>query len=217
MRDLIKELVKIVSEIIPIEEPIVEFGSLQVQGQEGYANLRPFFQGKKYIGADIQKGPGVDHVLNLHEIGLLSESVGAALIMDTLEHVEFPRKAIEQVYRILKPNGVLLISSVMNFPIHDYPYDYWRFTPGGFKSLMKIFPCFFVDFVGNKNFPHTIIGIGFKGTVKEEIVEILLKKIEIWKEHWSKRQAEQLKWGHFIIQFIPPIILKFYKALRNRT
>ena len=34
MRELIKEFVKIVSETIPIKEPIVEFGSLQVQSQE---------------------------------------------------------------------------------------------------------------------------------------------------------------------------------------
>jgi len=40
MRQLIKEFVKIVAEISLDLEPIYEFGSLQVAGQEGFAGLR---------------------------------------------------------------------------------------------------------------------------------------------------------------------------------
>ena len=43
MRELVREFVKIVAENLPISEPIVEFGSLQVSDQEGFADLRPFF------------------------------------------------------------------------------------------------------------------------------------------------------------------------------
>lgn len=124
MRELVKQFVKICAETLPISEPIYEFGSLQVPGQEGFTDLRPFFPEKKYIGADMRKGAGVDVILNLHNINLPSESVGTVLIFDTLEHVEFVRKAIKESHRILEPNGILIISSVMNFPIHDHAYDY---------------------------------------------------------------------------------------------
>ena len=140
MRELIKQFVKICAETLPINEPIYEFGSLQVAGQEGFADLRPFFSVKKYVGADMRKGPGVDVLLNLHNIDLPSKSVGTALVLDTFEHVEYPRKAIDELYRILKPNGIIIISSVMNFPIHDHPADYWRFTPEAFKSLLHQWP-----------------------------------------------------------------------------
>ncbi|MDI6603123.1 MAG: methyltransferase domain-containing protein [Patescibacteria group bacterium] len=163
MRELIKQFVKIIAETLPISEPVFEFGALQVSGQEGFADLRPFFLGKKYVGCDIREGPGVDRILNLHHIELPSESVGTVLILDTLEHVEFPRKAMEEVYRILKPNGFTVISSVMNFPIHDCPSDYWRFTPQAFKSILKLFNFSFVDFAGDEHFPHTVVGLGFKG------------------------------------------------------
>lgn len=162
MRESIRQFVRICAETLPISEPVYEFGSLQVPGQEGFANLRPLFSGKKYVGADMRQGPGVDLILNLHDIKIPSESVGTVIIMDTLEHVEFPRKAIEEVHRILKPNGTLIISSVMKFPIHDYPYDYWRFTPEAFKSLLRPFNSRFVDFAGESVFPHTIVGIGIK-------------------------------------------------------
>jgi hypothetical protein len=38
MRESIKEFVKICAETLPIIEPIYEFGSLQVPGQEGFAD-----------------------------------------------------------------------------------------------------------------------------------------------------------------------------------
>lgn len=153
MRQLIKQFVKICADFLPIKEPIYEFGSLQVPGQEGFADLRPFFLGKKYIGSDVRNGPGVDLILDLHDIKLPSKSVGTILCLDTLEHVEYPRKAIEEIYRILREDGILIISSVMNFHIHDYPQDYWRFTPEGFRSLLKGFQSSIISFAGESNFP----------------------------------------------------------------
>jgi ubiquinone/menaquinone biosynthesis C-methylase UbiE len=185
MRELIKEFVKIVAEILPVSEPIYDFGALQTPGQEGFADLRPVFPGKKYIGCDLREGPGVDLILNFQNVELPSESAGTVLSLDTLEHVEFPRKAMNEAYRILKPDGILIISSVMNFSIHDYPYDYWRFTPEGFKSLLKAFPSSIVDFAGEENFPHTVIGIGFKKKISEKNLDSLKKKFEVWKNTWN--------------------------------
>ncbi|MFQ5929050.1 MAG: methyltransferase domain-containing protein, partial [Acidobacteriota bacterium] len=102
MRESIKHFVKICAESLPISDPVYEFGSLQVPGQEDFADLRPLFPSKKYVGADMRDGPGVDTILDLHDINLPSESVGTVLMLDTLEHVEFPRKAVEEIYRILK-------------------------------------------------------------------------------------------------------------------
>jgi hypothetical protein len=62
MRSSIKQFVKVCSGALPIAEPIFEFGSMQVPGQEGLADLRPLFPGKKYVGTDMAKGLGVDIV-----------------------------------------------------------------------------------------------------------------------------------------------------------
>ncbi len=56
MRKIVKHFIKICAETLPISEPIYEFGALQVPRQEGFADLRPFFPGRKYIGADMQEG-----------------------------------------------------------------------------------------------------------------------------------------------------------------
>jgi len=217
MRESIKQLVKICAETLPISEPIYEFGSLQVPGQEGFADLRPFFSGKKYVGADMRKGPGVDVILNLHNLDIPSESIGTVLILDTLEHVEFVRKAIEECYRILKPNGILVISSVMNFPIHDHPSDYWRFTPEAFKSLLKPFNSLFVDFAGESNFPHTVIGIGVKGSISKDTMDKFVERIKHWKVHQGI--SSEYSWMRLIKLFTPPVLIptlsKIYKKIRG--
>ena len=185
MRQSIKQFVKIVSETLPISEPIFEFGSLQVQGQEDFADMRPFFPNKEYVGCDMRAGPGVDRIVNLHNMEILSESVGTILILDTLEHVEDLRSALDEVYRVLKPDGIVVVTSVMNFPIHEYPFDYWRFTPEGFKSLLKHFEHQYVDFAGDELFPHTVVGVAFKHSISEDALYEFKRRLVQWKKQWA--------------------------------
>lgn len=213
MRELIKQFVKICVEVLPISEPIYEFGSLQVPGQENFADLRPLFPGKKYVGVDMRKGPGVDVILNLHQIDLLSELVSTVLLLDTLEHVEFPRKAISEVHRILKPDGLFIMSSVMNFHIHDYPYDYWRFTPEGFKSLLSSFAFSFVDSIGDPKFPHTIIGVASKRPLPDKLMNEFKKQFEIEKRYTSKPYYPT--WKRLLKPFIPPVVSTMYQKIKR--
>ena len=216
VRDSVKQFVKICAENLPLLEPIYEFGSLQVPSQVGFADLRRFFPNKKYIGADMREGPGVNIILNLHAIDLPSESVGTVLILDTLEHVEFARKAIDEVYRILKPDGILIITSVMNFPIHDYPYDYWRFTPEAFRSLLKPFKSSLVDFAGEVSFPHTVVGVGFKDSIPDNIADDFRTKLKDWKCHWSNFSELPISaWKRWIKLIIPPIFLSIFQKIKR--
>jgi hypothetical protein len=58
---------------------------------------------------------------------------------------------------------MVVMSSVMKFPIHDFPSDYWRFTPKAFELLLKEFPVFEVQFDGDPEFPDGVYGFGIKG------------------------------------------------------
>lgn len=206
MRESIRQLVKIISETFPVEEPIYEFGALQLQGFEEFADLRTFFKGKSYIGCDMREGPGVDKVLNLHAIDIPDESVGTVITCDTLEHVEFPHTALLEIYRILKPGGMVFLSTVLDFRIHDSPADYWRFTPDGLRSLLKPFSFVFVGSAGRESFPHTVIAIGVKGSNSaKSSLELFLPRFEEWKNAWKNPKGKS--WKDSIYPFIPPILL----------
>jgi len=46
---------------------------------------------------------------------------------------------LREIHRVLRPDGVLLVSCPFYFHIHSYPSDYWRFTPEGIRLLLEGF------------------------------------------------------------------------------
>ncbi len=187
MRHSIREFVEICARTLPVESPVYEFGSYQVPGQEDRANLRPIFEGVEFVGTDMRQGPGVDKVLDLHDIDLPDEIIGTVICMDTLEHVEYARKAVENLYRVTKTGGMVIISSQMRFRIHAYPNDYWRFTPAGFESLLKQFENKFVSYAGREKFPHSVVGIGFKGPMPD--MGEFNSAFEQWQKRWDSEDG----------------------------
>ena len=183
MRQSVKDYLARVLVRYPVMNPIYEIGSYRVEGQEEFADLRPFFPDKAYIGCDMREGLGVDRVEDVRCLKLRSNSIGTVLIFDTLEHVENVHQAIREIHRVLKPGGMVIMSSVMNFPIHDYPSDYWRFTPKAFELLLKRFSVYEVEFDGDNRFPEGIYGFGIKGTRSSFLnccmmdIENLLKRL----------------------------------------
>ncbi len=213
MRKSIRRFVQLSVEVLPIAEPIYEFGAFIVAGQEKIADVRSFFPGKQFYGADIREGRGVDVILDLHRIDLPDESVGTVVVLDTLEHVEYCREAIDEVFRILKPNGIFILSSVMNFPIHDYPSDYWRFTPQGFRSLLQSFETAYVDYEGDDKFPHTVIAVAVKGSLPQTQIDAYKKMILQWKKEQNTLTQRIKK----IVRYVtPPLIVEGWYALRKR-
>jgi len=216
MRDIIKKFIKICAETLPIIEPIYEFGGAKVSGRQDF-DIKNLFPNKKFFSSDIKICPEVDTVLDLHNLNLPSGSVGTAIVLDTFEHLEYPRKAISEIYRVLKTNGVLIMSSTMDFPIHNYPYDYWRYTPEAFLSLLKLFVPKFVESVGKEDFPHTVIGVGSKrmGKIYHVYDNIFFDKIKKWKKHNSVPLINDLK-NNPLIMITPPIFLRIYNILKNK-
>ncbi len=107
-------------------------------------------------------GPGVDRIENVEHLSFASETVGTVIMLDTLEHVQDPIRALKEVHRVLKRGGCAIISSLMAGPIHAHPNDYWRFTPESFRILLQLFDTKYVFYQGQSDFPHTVMGIGIK-------------------------------------------------------
>jgi SAM-dependent methyltransferase len=159
---LIRAFVADLAGAIELPDPVVEFGSLQVEpGQDG--DLRPLFAGREFVGTDMREGPGVDRVEDLRALSFADGAVGTALCLDTLEHCEDPVAACRELARVTAPGGVCVISSVMLWGIHGYPSDYFRFTPAGFQSLLSGFDDARVLGLGDPDIPMQVIGVGAKG------------------------------------------------------
>jgi SAM-dependent methyltransferase len=163
MRPAVLEFARDVAETLPLAGPLVELGARAAAGQEAEADLRSIFGADEHIGCDLQDGPGVDRIEDIHALSFADESVGTVICLETLEHVADPIRAVEEMHRVLRPGGVLAMSSLMFFPIHAHPWDYWRFTPEGFERLLEPFESRFVAAQGWPSMPEGVFGIAVKG------------------------------------------------------
>jgi SAM-dependent methyltransferase len=189
MRPAVLEFARDVAAAFPVAEPLVEIGARAAEGQEDVADLRTIFGAREHIGCDIQEGPGVDRVEDVHQLSFADDSIGTVICLETLEHVADPLRAVAEMHRVLRPGGVLAISSLMFFPIHAHPWDFWRFTPEGFDLLLRPFESRLVVAQGWDLMPEGVFGIGVKGPA-DLSAEQLPRTSQIAREWGAGRQVD---------------------------
>jgi SAM-dependent methyltransferase len=162
MRMIDRILVSLFAEAFELGDPILEIGSHQLAAGDPNMDLRSYFPGKRYIGSDMRRGPGVDQVQDVTKLGLKDGSVGTIVSVGTVEHVFRIFDAFKEMDRVLVDDGALLVTSHMDYGIHGYPSDYWRFTPEAFVRLLDSFPVKLVGYQGLSYHPHAVFGLAFR-------------------------------------------------------
>jgi SAM-dependent methyltransferase len=108
---------------------VLEVGSYDVNG-----TVRPLVEAlhpASYLGVDQAPGPNVDQVVSAEH---LVETFGAdrfdvVVATELLEHAEDWRACLRGMAEVLKPGGLLLLTTRSpGFPRHNFPSDHWRFT-----------------------------------------------------------------------------------------
>lgn len=94
----------------------------------------------KYSILDVNgNNPNIDFVEDIHSTSFPDNKFDTIIATEVLEHLYDPKKAVEEIHRILKPDSYFITSTRFIYPIHGAPNDYYRFTRYG---LEKIFECF---------------------------------------------------------------------------
>lgn len=62
------------------------------------------------------------------ELPFPTASFDTIILSDVLEHVPNPNEVVKELYRILKPEGMILLNVPFAYPLHEVPYDYHRYT-----------------------------------------------------------------------------------------
>jgi SAM-dependent methyltransferase len=154
LREAIVNYVKWAIARFPFEEPILD----TCAGWEPNF-YQPLFPGKRYIKQDMRNfdPPCIDIICDIGDMKPVSdESIGLVLNLESLEHLPYPQKAIDEIHRVLRPNGLLILTTVMHFKIHRAPKDYWRFTPDGLELLLNRFKILDCTLEGSQKRPKGI-------------------------------------------------------------
>ncbi|MEJ1237887.1 methyltransferase domain-containing protein [Chryseolinea sp. T2] len=98
---------------------------------------------ENYIAVDLKESlPHKEHrkIKQLYglaeDLPMQSQSSDVVLSNQVLEHVINPEKAVNEVFRVLRPGGFIVGSVPHISPVHLEPYDFRRFTDLGVQKLM---------------------------------------------------------------------------------
>lgn len=162
---------------------ILEVGSRYVNG-----SVRPliekFCSPTEYIGIDIESGRYVDVVLPAEQLVSYFGESSFDIVISTelLEHVKDWRVVINNMKDVLKPNGLIFISTrSFGFPYHGYPHDYWRYEIEDMKRIFSDFTILYLqtDHLGN--------GLFLKACKPEQFIKNNLDNIAIYSIAAGKR------------------------------
>ncbi|MBI5236751.1 MAG: class I SAM-dependent methyltransferase [Deltaproteobacteria bacterium] len=108
----------------------------------GECAYKKFFSHCRYKAVDLAVGDNewnynnLNVIAELHNLPFAASSADAILCTQALEHLEWPRESVKEFYRILKPSGRLYMTVPMSHCEHQAPYDFFRYTSFGIKSIL---------------------------------------------------------------------------------
>ncbi len=191
MNTFLNGVARAVAETFELPGPVLEIGSYQVEGQHHLADLRPLFPDLPYLGVDVRPGPGVDCVADVEDLPQPDASVGTVLAMNTLEHVPRFWRGFAEIGRVLRSDGVLLVSCPFYFHIHAFPSDYWRFTPQALALLLDDYPQVLLGWQGPRRRPLHVWAVAFG----EEYPAVTAEQFEQYRTLVGRYAKQTLSWG----------------------
>jgi len=91
------------------------------------------------IGFDIYRSPYCQLIADVHSIPFRDNSIDAVIIQAVLEHVIDPQRAVDEIWRVLKPKGLAYAETPFLQQVHEGPHDFTRFTHSGHRWLFRHF------------------------------------------------------------------------------
>ena len=128
-------------------------------GNKPYEHL---FICDKYIGVDVyESGHGnenkkVDIFYDGHVLPFDSERFDIILSTQVLEHVQYFDDVFAELVRVLKKNGIFIITVPLASEEHEKPYDFRRFTSFGIKSLFDRYNLELLELKRSTNYKESI-------------------------------------------------------------
>ncbi len=115
-------------------DKILDFGA-------GNSRFKEFFNFEEYISSDVEQNASnnIDVIIEKgsKKLPFKTDEFNLILCFDVLEHVINASEVLNELFRILKPNGKILIFIPFLFREHEYPSDFQRYTSVGIKNILN--------------------------------------------------------------------------------
>ncbi|MST94000.1 MAG: class I SAM-dependent methyltransferase [Pedosphaera sp.] len=164
-------------------------------GQRPYE--KTFFAGAtEYIGCDyLSDRSRPDVVCSATELTFPDNSFDTVVSTEVLEHVPEPQRAINEMHRVLKPGGHLILSTPMYWPRHEVPYDFFRYPYDGLIHLVNTSGLELVR-IFNRGRSYSMVGQVLQHTnpFRARFVSWLINRFFLWCDRRLKQDTITLGW-----------------------
>lgn len=93
----------------------------------------------RLIGFEYSRFEGPDVFGDGHNLPFTDEVFDFVLSQAVIEHLCDPFRAVDEIYRVLKPGGVVYVESAFMQPLHAVPYHFFNTTGWGLERLFHNF------------------------------------------------------------------------------
>ena len=90
-----------------------------------------------YINLDLSTRPNI--FADVTRTPIKPASIDCILCTEVLEHLPNPQACVDEIFRLLRTDGLVFASTPFFYPIHADPYDFQRFTEDGLRYLFREF------------------------------------------------------------------------------
>jgi len=155
----------------------------------GNKPFKELFNVDEYIGLDLDK---IDGGVNNEDADILYDGktipfkdnyFDSILATEVLEHIFNPDEVLQEIYRVCKPNGYLLLTVPFIWDEHEVPNDFGRYTSFGINHILTKHGFEIIVQEKTTNYIETIFQMWntyvYKQILKSSIAKLILTPIII--------------------------------------
>ncbi|MCB1120636.1 MAG: methyltransferase domain-containing protein [Verrucomicrobiae bacterium] len=115
---------------------VVEIGSRARSGNNSRGRVAAHH---RFVGVDIKAGENVDLIADAHQLSdaIQAQSVDVVFGLSVFEHLAMPWKVALELNRILKVGGRAMFMTHQAWPLHDAPFDFWRYSRESWHAIFN--------------------------------------------------------------------------------
>lgn len=158
-------------------------------GNMPYKSILLKNEGTKYTGLDIKSE--IYDIVNDKDkifwdgktIPIKDNTYDTIICTELLEHTQNADEILSEIFRVLKPDGKVFITVPFIWPVHEAPYDEYRYTPYSLKRIVETkFKSAEIGALGgyNKSLAlviSTYLSYHIKNRIKRRLSYIVLKPL----------------------------------------
>ncbi len=146
----------------------------------------------------------VDVYSDLNEgLNFEDRSFDTVLLTDVLEHIYTPAKLINDIFRVLKPGGKVIIAVPFLYKIHEEPYDYHRYTEFSLRRMCQESGLRIIEFEPYGTYFDVLFDTVNKVFIRSRyILPIFMSFTSLVKKSWLNKKVNHVHGNNYALGYI---------------